>query len=142
PSRSNGKSLGKGTNESKSPEEEDRRRAAEEDKRRRNTAASARFRVKKKLKEQALEATAREMTVRCTELEKQLKEAQVEIKWLRSLVVERDPDALSTLGCPCHHPNGLDDLDTVSTGEKRPADKPESLSRNDDDDASLSLGKR
>ena len=40
--------------------EEKSRLAAEEDKRRRNTAASARFRVKKKQREQALEKTMKE----------------------------------------------------------------------------------
>ncbi|CAG8578003.1 16884_t:CDS:1 [Cetraspora pellucida] len=64
--------------------------AAEEDKRRRNTAASARFRVKKKIREQALERTVKEMTSKAETLEGRVKELEMEIKWLRSLIVEKD----------------------------------------------------
>ncbi|KAI8849849.1 hypothetical protein BC829DRAFT_176940 [Chytridium lagenaria] len=46
--------------------------ADEEDKRRRNTAASARFRAKKKLREQAMERMAREMSVKTDILERKL----------------------------------------------------------------------
>ncbi|PIA14965.1 hypothetical protein COEREDRAFT_21371, partial [Coemansia reversa NRRL 1564] len=60
--------------------------AAEEDKRRRNTAASARFRIKKKLKEQALERTAREMSEKAETLEKRVQELEVETRWLKSLI--------------------------------------------------------
>jgi len=63
--------------------------AAEEDKRRRNTAASARFRQKKKLREQALEQTAREQTSRAEALEIRVKELEMEVKWLRGLIVEK-----------------------------------------------------
>ncbi|KAF9975725.1 hypothetical protein BGZ73_000527 [Actinomortierella ambigua] len=63
--------------------------AAEEDKRRRNTAASARFRQKKKLREQALEQTAREQTTRAETLEMRVKELEMEVKWLRGLIVEK-----------------------------------------------------
>ncbi|CAG8454307.1 9759_t:CDS:2 [Ambispora gerdemannii] len=64
--------------------------AAEEDKRRRNTAASARFRVKKKMREQTLEKTAKDMTSKAEALEGKVKELELEIKWLRSLIVEKD----------------------------------------------------
>ncbi|KAF9116202.1 hypothetical protein BGX27_004309 [Mortierella sp. AM989] len=64
--------------------------AAEEDKRRRNTAASARFRYKKKLREQALEQTAKEQTARAEALEARVKELEMEVKWLRGLIVEKD----------------------------------------------------
>ncbi|KAF9345838.1 hypothetical protein BGX26_002689 [Mortierella sp. AD094] len=64
--------------------------AAEEDKRRRNTAASARFRYKKKLREQALEQTAKEQTTRAEALEARVKELEMEVKWLRGLIVEKD----------------------------------------------------
>ncbi|KAJ2617979.1 hypothetical protein H4S08_000059 [Coemansia sp. RSA 1365] len=85
-----------------------RKTAAEEDKRRRNTAASARFRIKKKLKEQALERTAREMSEKAETLEKRVQELEVETRWLKSLITERDPDVLNNVRCPCHHPNGLE----------------------------------
>lgn len=68
---------------------------AEEDKRKRNTAASARFRMKKKLREQALEQTAKEMTAKAEALEKRVIELEKEAKWLRALVVEKDPALLS-----------------------------------------------
>jgi hypothetical protein len=61
---------------------------AEEDKRRRNTAASARFRVKKKQREQALEKAAREMTDRLTAHETRIKELEQENKWLKGLLTE------------------------------------------------------
>ncbi|KAF9955047.1 hypothetical protein BGZ72_004076 [Mortierella alpina] len=64
--------------------------AAEEDKRRRNTAASARFRQKKKLREQALEQTAREKTARAEALEARVRELEMEVRWLRGLIVEKD----------------------------------------------------
>jgi hypothetical protein len=65
------------------------RAAAEEDKRRRNTAASARFRVKKKQREQALEKTAKEMSDRADALEAKIQKLETENKWLRNLVVEK-----------------------------------------------------
>jgi hypothetical protein len=61
---------------------------AEEDKRRRNTAASARFRVKKKQREQALEKAAREMTDRLSGHEARIKELEQENKWLKGLLTE------------------------------------------------------
>ena len=63
--------------------------AAEEDKRRRNTAASARFRVKKKQREQALEKTAKELTDKVEALEAKVKSLRQENGWLRRLVVEK-----------------------------------------------------
>ncbi|KAG0369577.1 hypothetical protein BC939DRAFT_268987 [Gamsiella multidivaricata] len=63
---------------------------AEEDKRRRNTAASARFRQKKKLREQTLEQTAREQTARAEALELKVRELEMEVRWLRGLIVEKD----------------------------------------------------
>jgi hypothetical protein len=88
------------------------------DKRRRNTAASARFRARKKQREQALESTAKEMMCKTEILEKRIKgelpcrafavkpinlvywqtsnnfsiltEYEMEIKWLRQLVTERN----------------------------------------------------
>jgi len=66
-----------------------------EDKRRRNTAASARFRMKKKLKEQALEETARAMTLKAEALEAKVRELEKEASWLRALVVEKNPSLLN-----------------------------------------------
>lgn len=65
------------------------RMAAEEDKRKRNTAASARFRIKKKQREQALEKSAKEMTDKVTMLEGRISALETENKWLKSLVTEK-----------------------------------------------------
>jgi hypothetical protein len=64
--------------------------AAEEDKRRRNTAASARFRVKKKQREQALEKSAKEMTEKVTSLENRIQQLETENKWLKNLIMEKN----------------------------------------------------
>ncbi|KAK3387514.1 hypothetical protein B0H63DRAFT_158960 [Podospora didyma] len=65
------------------------RLAAEEDKRKRNTAASARFRIKKKQREQALEKSAKEMTDKVSALEGRISALETENKWLKSLVTEK-----------------------------------------------------
>jgi hypothetical protein len=74
------------------------RLAAEEDKRRRNTAASARFRVKKKQREQALEKTAKEMTERAAMLETKVQQLEMENKWLKGLITEREVGGESKVG--------------------------------------------
>jgi len=61
--------------------------AAAEDKRRRNTAASARFRLKKKEREAALEGKAKELEARVSELEKECEGLRRENGWLKGLVV-------------------------------------------------------
>lgn len=70
--------------------DEDSRAAAEEDKRRRNTAASARFRVKKKQREQALEKSAKEMSDKVAALEGRINQLETENKWLKNLVTEKN----------------------------------------------------
>ncbi|KAK9766543.1 hypothetical protein K7432_004303 [Basidiobolus ranarum] len=62
----------------------------EEDKRRRNTAASARFRVKKKMREQVLETTVQEMTTKAEAMEAKVKELEKEVEWLRELLLEKN----------------------------------------------------
>lgn len=58
-----------------------------EDKRRRNTAASARFRLKKKEREAALEGKAKELETRVSELERECEGLRRENGWLKGLVV-------------------------------------------------------
>jgi len=70
--------------------EEASRHAAEEDKRRRNTAASARFRVKKKQREQALEKSAKEMNDKVSNLESKVSQLETENKWLKNLLVDKN----------------------------------------------------
>ncbi|KAK4101869.1 hypothetical protein N658DRAFT_485747 [Parathielavia hyrcaniae] len=65
------------------------RLAAEEDKRKRNTAASARFRIKKKQREQELEKRTKEMSDKVTMLEGRISALETENKWLKSLVTEK-----------------------------------------------------
>ncbi|EJD02631.1 uncharacterized protein FOMMEDRAFT_68916, partial [Fomitiporia mediterranea MF3/22] len=59
----------------------------QEDKRRRNTAASARFRLKKKEREAALERRAAELESRVTTLERECEGLRRENGWLKGLVV-------------------------------------------------------
>ncbi|KAF2642374.1 hypothetical protein P280DRAFT_264047 [Massarina eburnea CBS 473.64] len=70
--------------------DESARVAAEEDKRRRNTAASARFRIKKKQREQTLEKTAKEMTDKVNALEAKIQQLETENTWLKSLITEKN----------------------------------------------------
>lgn len=62
---------------------------AEDDKRRRNTAASARFRVKKKQREAALEDTVKGLNERIERLEKDLEASKAENNFLRDLVIRK-----------------------------------------------------
>lgn len=64
--------------------------SAEDDKRRRNTAASARFRIKKKMREQAMEHTVKEMAAKSEALQSRVNELELEIKWLRNLLIEKN----------------------------------------------------
>lgn len=70
-------------------QDEDSRIATEEDKRRRNTAASARFRVKKKQREAALEQKAKELNDKTSTLEQRIGQLQTENEWLKSLITEK-----------------------------------------------------
>ncbi|KAK9323537.1 hypothetical protein V1517DRAFT_93873 [Lipomyces orientalis] len=70
--------------------EDSSRLASEEDKRRRNTAASARFRIKKKQREQQMERTAKELQEKVQQLEGKIMQLEMENKWLKNLVVEKN----------------------------------------------------
>lgn len=89
------------TDESRSslPYDDPSRMAAEEDKRRRNTAASARFRVKKKQREAALERSAKDMTDKVSALEGRINQLETENKWLKNLITEKNEnkDDIATL---------------------------------------------
>lgn len=76
--------------------DENARIAAEEDKRRRNTAASARFRVKKKQREQALEKTAKDMSDKVNLLEVRIQQLETENAWLKGLITEKNGGKSST----------------------------------------------
>ncbi|CAI7588335.1 hypothetical protein N7533_002626 [Penicillium manginii] len=70
--------------------EEAARNVAEEDKRRRNTAASARFRVKKKMREANLEKQLKETTDKNDVLEARVSQLELENHWLRGLIMEKN----------------------------------------------------
>ncbi|KAH7401652.1 bZIP transcription factor-like protein [Pyrenochaeta sp. MPI-SDFR-AT-0127] len=76
--------------------DENVRVAAEEDKRRRNTAASARFRVKKKQREQALEKTAKDMSDKVNLMEVRIQQLETENAWLKGLITEKNGGKSST----------------------------------------------
>ncbi|CAL5870086.1 uncharacterized protein PFLUO_LOCUS4320 [Penicillium psychrofluorescens] len=80
-------------------QEEHGRVAAEEDRRRRNTAASARFRMKKKQREQVLERTVRETTEKNASLEARVAQLEMENRWLKNLLTEKH-EATSTRTMP------------------------------------------
>ncbi|RKF57752.1 putative regulatory protein cys-3 [Golovinomyces cichoracearum] len=73
------------------------RQAAEEDKRRRNTAASARFRIKKKQREQALERSAKEMSDKVAKFEDRIKMLETENKWLKDLITAKNNDTMRNI---------------------------------------------
>ncbi|KAI8994492.1 hypothetical protein BDB01DRAFT_193957 [Pilobolus umbonatus] len=73
------------------------RTLTKDDKRKRNTAASARFRKKKKMKEQELQSTATEMTDKAQRMQEKVHELETEIKWLKALVVEKNEARLEQL---------------------------------------------
>ena len=70
--------------------EEQARITAEEDKRRRNTAASARFRVKKKMREQTLEKTVKDTMDKNGVLESRVSQLELENRWLKNLITEKN----------------------------------------------------
>ncbi|CEG71494.1 Putative Regulatory protein cys-3 [Rhizopus microsporus] len=61
----------------------------DDDKRRRNTAASARFRIKKKMREQAMEQSVREMSTKSEQLQERVDQLESEIKFLRNLLLDK-----------------------------------------------------
>ncbi|SHO78955.1 Similar to S.cerevisiae protein MET28 (bZIP transcriptional activator in the Cbf1p-Met4p-Met28p complex) [Malassezia sympodialis ATCC 42132] len=76
------------------------RLAIEEDKRRRNTAASARFRIKKKQREAALEMSARELESQVNELKQENERLRTENEWLRRLITVRPEGLSAVMGAP------------------------------------------
>lgn len=61
-------------------------------KRKRNTAASARFRIKKKLKEKQMEQQARDLQEKLTALEKKMKLLEMENKCLKQLILQKNEE--------------------------------------------------
>lgn len=66
-------------------------------KRKRNTAASARFRVKKKLKEKQMEQRTKELQDKLSALEDKVKTLEMENKCLKTLILEKNERKSSEL---------------------------------------------
>ncbi|KAH0838496.1 hypothetical protein J3R83DRAFT_6812 [Lanmaoa asiatica] len=94
-----------------------------EDKRRRNTAASARFRVKKKLKTLNLERTVADLTGRSEELEREATDLRRENAWLKEIVLLKGRNITAlTLGSQApapgnRHGEGIKDDNTHAESE-------------------------
>ena len=97
-------------------QEESVRRAAEEDRRRRNTAASARFRMKKKQREQTLERTVRETTEKNATLEARVAQLEMENRWLKNLLTEKHEASTSRMAPPPSDSTALTSQGTNATG--------------------------
>ncbi|KAF9884811.1 hypothetical protein FE257_001227 [Aspergillus nanangensis] len=99
--------------------QEDGHRATEEDRRRRNTAASARFRMKKKQREQTLERTVRETTEKNASLEARVAQLEMENRWLKNLLTEKHETTSRPAAPPLSDPASLQPkTNTTSTGQK------------------------
>lgn len=98
--------------------EEASRVAAEEDKRRRNTAASARFRVKKKQREAALEKSAKEMNDKMSALESKITQLETENTWLKKLILEKNSDTKESAAKTVNG-NGTKDEITVKEADAK-----------------------
>lgn len=100
-------------------QEEGVRAAAEEDRRRRNTAASARFRMKKKQREQVLERTVRETTEKNASLEARVAQLEMENRWLKNLLTEKHEAATSRMPPPPQDSTALESKATTTrSGQK------------------------
>lgn len=66
--------------------------SAYEDKRKRNTAASARFRIKKKLKQQEMETKCKNLQDKVGGLEKKLLTLEMENKCLKNLILQKNEE--------------------------------------------------
>ncbi|KIW94911.1 uncharacterized protein Z519_04890 [Cladophialophora bantiana CBS 173.52] len=72
--------------------------AAREERRKRNTAASARFRMKKKQREEALERKMSQVQDRNAKLEEKVNQLELENKWLKDLITEKNKKPVGDYG--------------------------------------------
>ncbi|KAL3446539.1 hypothetical protein BJX65DRAFT_115972 [Aspergillus insuetus] len=99
-------------------QEETSRRAAEEDRRRRNTAASARFRMKKKQREQTLERTVRETTEKNATLEARVAQLEMENRWLKNLLTEKHEASTTRMPPPSDSALNHQNTTVAGSGQK------------------------
>lgn len=98
--------------------------SAAEDKRRRNTAASARFRLKKKEREAALDAKAQALEDRVASLERECEGLRRENGWLRGLVVGVTGGVVPSMNdMPIVAPSATTTAASSSSAEKRKRDE-------------------
>jgi len=103
-------------------QEQDDAVSVTEDKRRRNTVASARFRIKKKLKTLNLERSVADLTGRTEELEREATDLRRENAWLKEIVLLKGRN-LSGLNfaqapAPGYQPHEDQDDDCALTGSR------------------------
>ncbi|KAK9455847.1 hypothetical protein V1511DRAFT_487773 [Dipodascopsis uninucleata] len=98
--------------------------AAEEDKRRRNTAASARFRIKKKQREQQMEKATKDLQEKVQQLEAKIIQLEMENKWLKNLVVEKN-EAKAISSILNNRPTELSNKDSESLVKEEKEEKVE-----------------
>ncbi|KAH0829554.1 hypothetical protein AYO21_11976 [Fonsecaea monophora] len=84
--------------------------AAKEERRKRNTAASARFRMKKKQREQALERKMSQVQDKNAKLEEKVNQLEMENKWLKDLITEKNKRPVGEYG------EHEDDLEALAHG--------------------------
>ena len=72
--------------------------AAKDERRRQNTAASARFRVKKKQKEKAIDQRMAQVQDKHSELEERVNQLEMENKWLKELITKKNKRRSSDCG--------------------------------------------
>ena len=99
-------------------QEEGVRVAAEEDRRRRNTAASARFRMKKKQREQVLERTVRETTEKNASLEARVAQLEMENRCLKNLLTEKHEATTGRMPPPPQDSSALEPKSSGTRGQK------------------------
>lgn len=100
-------------------QEESVRGAAEEDRRRRNTAASARFRMKKKQREQVLERTVRETTEKNASLEARVAQLEMENRWLKNLLTEKHEATGGRMPAPPQDSSALEPKSSGGRGSQK-----------------------
>ena len=91
-------------------------------KRLRNTAASARFRAKKKRREESLERNAREKREKLVALEDRIAELEAENQWLKNLIIEknqyRSSEGAGAGAGADHRPRGMNEYDVQEDDRK------------------------
>jgi TolA-binding protein len=92
-------------------------------KRIRNTAASARFRAKKKRREQSLDRSAKEKKEKLQTLENRINELELENQWLKDLIMEKKDNRASMAELRKNHGRDGKDGSDADDGGPRTEDE-------------------